>query len=347
MFHNIVHLVKQTSEDELPVIEGVAPKHYLPLFKEIERIYDTIKRLEKPADNTSQLAKSTEKVNDSVETYAQSIDIDLLGFTTLEAEWVFPYSSHWTYPQTPQPIRNTNVISIGMQMDYSVLHMNHSPDPETLGAVLRVYASLGEAVEKITMYVRSLGYEARGHHPYAGDFLYSAHAVKAGIGELGANGLVLTQKYGPRQRFAAITTNAPVSKSNLPSLGVDRLCSFCMRCVDTCPTHALSSEKVYCNGTFKWKLNNEKCWPYFVKNNGCGLCLIVCPWNRKETWHHFLASKGVGISGLFARILLAFDNIFFWKRAITNPRNRCMKRADSPLSFERLLEIFGREKKYP
>jgi len=343
MFHNIVHLVKHTPERELPAISGVAPRQYLPLFKVLESIYDSIKRLEAPCRDTTAPGKSSEPINAGVEKYARSVGADLVGFTTLETDWVFPASPQWTYPQTPQPIRNSNVISLGMQMPSAILNMDHFPDPETLGAALHVYARLGEAVEKITAHVRSLGYEARGHHPYAGDFLYSAHAVKAGLGELGANGLVLTKRFGPRQRFAAITTNAPITVSGPSRLGVDGLCRMCMRCVDTCPTKALSPVKVDRGGISTWKLDNEKCWPYFAANNGCGLCLIVCPWNRKESWYHSLAARGVAMSGLFARILLALDNAFFWKRAGTNPRNRSMKPVDSPISYARMLEIFGRQ----
>ena len=49
MFHNAVHLVKSTPEDKLPMIGNCEPGQYLPLMKTIEKVYDSIKRLEVPA----------------------------------------------------------------------------------------------------------------------------------------------------------------------------------------------------------------------------------------------------------------------------------------------------------
>ena len=293
MFQNAVHLLKNTPEDRLPAIGNCEPGQYLPLMKTLERIYDSIKRLEAPAKNPAQPPREKVPVNVKVKACAQSQGIHLTGFTTLEPSWVFPPSDNWTFPQTHQPIQYTNVVSLGMEMSHAVFNGNHSPDVETLGGALLTYAQLGEAVEKITGFIRGLGYQARGHHPYAGDFLYSAHAVKAGVGQLGANGMVLTQTYGPRQRFAAITTDAPITVTKPRNLGVDDLCYKCMRCVTTCPTGALAPGKVNWRGTVKWKLNHKRCWKYFIANNGCGLCLIVCPWNKEDSWYHRLTAAGV------------------------------------------------------
>jgi reductive dehalogenase len=343
MFQNVVHLIKNTPEDRLPAIGNCEPGQYVPLMKTLERIYDSIKRLEAPAEHPAQPPEEKVPVNVKVKACAQSQGIHLTGFTTLEPSWVFPASDNWTFPQTHQPIGYTNVIALGMEMNPAVFSSNHSPGVETLFEALLTYAKLGEAVEKITGFIRELGYQARGHHPYAGDFLYSAHAVKAGVGQLGANGLVLTQKYGPRQRFAAITTDAPITVTKPRNLGVNDLCYKCMRCVTTCPTGALSPGKVNWRGTVKWKLNHKRCWKYFIANNGCGLCLIVCPWNKEDSWYHRLAATGVTRSGLFRRMILTIDNLFYWRGAATNPRNGTVKPQEGPVSFAAMLEIMGKE----
>jgi ferredoxin len=344
MFHNVVHLVKNTPEDKMPTIAGCAPDQYLPLMKSLERIYDSIKRLEEVPEKSLQAPKETLPINSRIKKEAKSLGIDLIGFTTLEPDWVFPFSNNWTYPQTHQKITCGNVISLGMEMSHDVLNINHFPDAGTLFEAIQNYAKLGEVVEKLAEFIRGLGYQARGHHPYAGDFLYSAHAVKAGVGQLGANGLVLTQKYGPRQRFAAITTDAPVTLTEPCDLGVDELCYRCMRCVNTCPTRALVPSKINWRGTLKWKLNSKRCWPYFVANNGCGLCLLVCPWNKENTWYHQLTATGVKWSGIFRRIILNIDDIVYWRNARTNPRKNKMKPLDEPLNFAKMLEVMGKER---
>jgi len=116
-----------------------------------------------------------------------------------------------------------------------------------------------------------------------------------------------------------------------------------MRCVTTCPTGALSPGKVNWRGTVKWKLNHKRCWKYFIANNGCGLCLIVCPWNKEDSWYHRLAATGVTRSGLFRRMILAIDNLFYWRGAATNPRNGTVKPQEGPVSFAAMLEIMGKE----
>ncbi|KPJ61779.1 MAG: hypothetical protein AMJ42_00955, partial [Deltaproteobacteria bacterium DG_8] len=180
MFHNIVHLAKNTPEEKMPTISGCTPTQYLPLMKTIERIYDSIRRLEEVPKQFLHPTRVVVPINSKIREFVKDQGIDLVGFTTLEPSWVFPSSNNWTYPQTHQPIKYNHVISLGMEMSHDVLNINHFPDTETLYEVLRTYARLGEAVERVTEFIRGLGFQARGHHPYAGDFLYSAHAVKAG-----------------------------------------------------------------------------------------------------------------------------------------------------------------------
>lgn len=344
MFHNAVHLLKNTPEDTLPMIGNCEPGQYLPLMKTMEKVYDSIKRLEVPAKNPAQPPIKKAPINSEVTKFAQNQGIHLIGFTTLEPSWVFPSSDNWTYPQTHQPIEYNNVVSLGMEMNHEIFNINHAPGVATLFEALQAYVRLGEAVEKVTEFIRELGYRARGHHPYAGDFLYSAHAVKAGVGQLGANGLVLTQTYGPRQRFAAITTDAPIKATKPRNLGVDDLCYKCMRCVTTCPAGALTPVKINWRGTLKWKLNHKRCWKYFIANNACGLCLTVCPWNKENTWYHRFAATGIAWSGLFRRMILAMDHLLYWRGATTNPRNIKTKPNEGPLSFAAMLKIMGKEK---
>lgn len=344
MFSNAVHLVKHTPVEKMPVIAGCEPAQYVPVLKIIERIYDSIERLEQVPTQPLRAPGGETPINAEVQGFAKTQGIDLVGFTTLENAWVFPFSDHWTYPQRYQPITDNHVICLGMEMSHDVFHSDHWPDLETLCEAMQTYAKLGEAVEKITEFIRGLGYKARGHHPYAGDFLYSAHAVKAGLGQLGAHGLVLTKKYGPRQRFAAITTNAPIRITKPRDLGVDALCTQCMRCVKTCPMKALPPFKVRWRGTLKWKINSNLCWPYFTANNGCGLCLIVCPWNKKDAWYHRIAAEGVKLSGLFRWSLLKIDDLFYWRKASTNPQRNVPKPKAGPMSFASMLEVLGKER---
>jgi ferredoxin len=65
-------------------------------------------------------------------------------------------------------------------------------------------------------------------------------AVRAGLGEIGFCGEVLTPEFGPRQRFQLILTDAPLAPS--PLLG-KAICDRCGACSKSCPLGAFKGEK--------------------------------------------------------------------------------------------------------
>lgn len=71
------------------------------------------------------------------------------------------------------------------------------------------------------------------------DFRYAA--VACGLGEIGMGGEVLTPRFGPRQRFAMIITDAKLPEDPLLDKPV---CTRCGRCISICPLQALNGEKI-------------------------------------------------------------------------------------------------------
>lgn len=65
-------------------------------------------------------------------------------------------------------------------------------------------------------------------------------AVRAGLGEIGFCGEVLTPEYGPRQRFQLILTDAPLAATPLLAKAV---CDHCGACARSCPLGAFKGEK--------------------------------------------------------------------------------------------------------
>ncbi|NLM77329.1 MAG: 4Fe-4S binding protein [Ruminococcaceae bacterium] len=72
------------------------------------------------------------------------------------------------------------------------------------------------------------------------DFNYAA--VACGLGEIGLSGEILTPRFGPRQRFIMILTEASLPADPLLDQPV---CTRCGRCVSICPLQALDMEKAY------------------------------------------------------------------------------------------------------
>lgn len=113
-------------------------------------------------------------------------------------------------------------------------------------------------------------------------FSFKYAAVNAGLGWIGKNDVVITEKYGPRVRLSAIlidsqfTYGQRITKSNCPDT--------CKKCVEICPYHALHDVKwdidVLRNDMINYQLCNQKRSLYIEKHgrkNACGLCMAVCP----------------------------------------------------------------------
>lgn len=65
-------------------------------------------------------------------------------------------------------------------------------------------------------------------------------AVRAGLGEISYCGILLTPKFGPRQRFQLILTDAELEPDSLLQ---ERICDRCMECIRSCPLNAINPKK--------------------------------------------------------------------------------------------------------
>jgi len=140
-------------------------------------------------------------------------------------------------------------------------------------------------------YIRELGYNTR-----RGAMRGQAAALAAGIGELGRNGLIITEKYGARVHATdAIMTDLPLIPDKPLDIGVDDFCKVCRKCAITCPTNSITfGDKVVDNGVEKYKINWLTCYklrPYVSDHwVNCLTCVAICPYTKPNTWWHSLAT---------------------------------------------------------
>jgi len=109
------------------------------------------------------------------------------------------------------------------------------------------------------------------------DFPYKRAAMAAGLGAPGKSQLLLTPQFGPRVRFVAVVTTAPLVPGK-PFEG--ELCiEDCTMCIEACPEGALKPDG---------SLDRQKCWERVSSMEErygyaiCALCMAACPVGRPE-----------------------------------------------------------------
>ena len=129
------------------------------------------------------------------------------------------------------------------------------------------------------------GIQAR-YYADTGPVQDKAWAQQAGIGWIAKNGNVITREYGSWVFLGEILTNLDLT----PDEPHTEHCGSCTRCIDACPTGAISSPFV---------VDANRCIAYHTIENraeklpdalaphlqgwvaGCDICQDVCPWNQR------------------------------------------------------------------
>ena len=159
--------------------------------------------------------------------------------------------------------------------------MIHVPHARSGEEVQRSYAEVSLIAIKLAEYIRSLGWDAYAYgDPRSTDILQIPLAVRAGLGQLGKHGSLIGTEYGSNLRLSTVATNLPLQVDKPVDIGVDDLCVNCRRCTTDCPPDAISDEKQWVRGEYKWYVDFDKCVPYFSANYGCAICIEVCPWSE-------------------------------------------------------------------
>lgn len=121
-----------------------------------------------------------------------------------------------------------------------------------------------------------------------GPVVERVYARYAGIGWVGKNTCILNQQLGSWLFLGVIVTSLEIAADQAAVLAADR-CGSCTRCIDACPTQALTGPR---------QMDASRCIAYLTIEKrgeipedlrpgigrqvfGCDICQDVCPWNRK------------------------------------------------------------------
>ena len=122
-----------------------------------------------------------------------------------------------------------------------------------------------------------------------GPLVERVYARYAGIGWIGKNTCVLNQRHGSWMLLGVILTADELPPDQPLQLPPDR-CGSCTRCIDACPTQALTP----------YQMQADRCIAYLTIEKrgsidpalrpllgrqvfGCDICQEVCPWNNLAT----------------------------------------------------------------
>lgn len=121
-------------------------------------------------------------------------------------------------------------------------------------------------------------------------FSFKYAAVRAGLGWIGRNDVVITRRYGPRVRLSALLIDArldcgtPILESGCPE--------DCRRCVDACPCNALKDRRWTIDARRADIIDYHRCnrmRSAFIerlgRKNACGLCMVACPFGMPNDTH--------------------------------------------------------------
>ena len=114
-----------------------------------------------------------------------------------------------------------------------------------------------------------------------------ALALRAGLGFIGENRLLTNPKFGSFLLLGELITNLPLKLDN-PFDGFS--CGDCRKCIDACPTAALTAEGFdarrcisYLTIEHKGRICSELKGKMDSHLFGCEKCLLVCPYNEKSS----------------------------------------------------------------
>ena len=169
-------------------------------------------------------------------------------------------------------------------------YQRERPDPPTRGPVGRVaayawedhYAALRDALEPVAERLRRDGHRAvvladQNH------LVDRAAAHRAGIGWWGRSSNVLVPGVGSMVVLGSVLTDAPLDPAPGP---VPDGCGSCRRCIDGCPTGAITEAgEVDARRCLAWLVQAEGVFPVEYREAlgdriyGCDECQDVCPPN--------------------------------------------------------------------
>lgn len=175
-----------------------------------------------------------------------------------------------------------NAIILAMEMNHDIIAT--APSKAAEKEIFRTYYGLNKAVNGLKEFLNSRGYNAQAGPALGGEVNYPLLAERASMGVVGKHGLLITDKFGPSIRLAAVYTdidNLPVQDVN-PYSWIKGYCDICNRCVRKCPASAIHKDTVVLEDGTKQCIDYKKCAVPFSNDKGCTVCVKECTFFKQD-----------------------------------------------------------------
>jgi reductive dehalogenase len=283
------------------------------------------------AANTDVDVSDRAAITRQVKSAARWLGADLVGICEVDPNWVYSqwgdYNAFFSGGlanagdaiEIPSWLKYAVVMAV--EMDYEQIRRSPALEPATaLG-----YAKMAFVAPSLATYISQLGYRAM---PSGNDFALNIPlAIDAGLGELGRNGLLVTEQFGPRVRICKVFTDLPLEVDPPVDIGVQAFCERCKLCSQLCPGRALVSGErtdkawdVSNNvNVLKWPVKAMDCLTWWRRNGGsCGVCIRVCPYNKPKGWLHSCVRRIVKTTPVFDTLFVEMDRALGYGKQVVN-----------------------------
>ena len=273
---------------------------------------------------------SPEENSRVVKKAAKFLGADLVGICHAHANLVYSHEYDLIEKEhrpLELPEGCNQAIVMGVEMDYDACR--YSPDAISGAATGLGYTKQAIVANLMAAFIRGLGFRAQ---PSGNDTALSIPlAMAAGLGELGRNGLLINEKFGPRVRICKVFTDLPLTVDSFKPFGVEAFCKTCKKCAHHCPSQAISSGEPTLegptisnfSGTRRWYINPEACFLFWAKNwMDCNNCVKMCPFNKPSGKLHNAARFTIKHLPLLNPLLVKVDDLSGYGKPIKTNKKK-------------------------
>ena len=245
-------------------------------------------------EGLKQEVKDPANMAQDIKKVAETFGASLVGICEIDHRWVYSHTFHFATKEHKEfdlPEECKYAVVMAFEMPYYLSRTS----PTLLAEVAEGwgYSFMAYTATMVAQFIRGLGYTAI---PSGNDSALNIPlAIDAGLGELGRNGLLITEKFGPRVRISKVFTDLPLVSDQPVDFGVTHFCMVCGKCAMNCPGQAIlhgdrttkPNNVSNAKGELKWPIDAEKCLAFWSRNEGsCMNCIRVCPFNKTEGMLH-------------------------------------------------------------